>query len=144
VRRLLVLVALLGYPLFVGAWAGLGGDRIPVLAWGLMVGLLGAGVLGASWALYRFRRAMAQAPNAMLDERQVAVRDRAYLDAYRLFTSITLLVLVVAAIGADLADVSVELSFEVLQPIIWGTILYAIVLPSAVVAWREPDLAADD
>lgn len=139
-RRMLVLVALLGYPLFVLAWLFLPAAGITGLPWAIAVAVLGLAVLMAAAMLYLFRRSMAQAPDAMLDERQVRIRDRAYLTAYQVFAGITLVALLLLGIGADALDTPITLTFDVLQPVIWGTILYGIVLPSAVVAWQEPDL----
>ncbi|HEX5829301.1 MAG TPA: hypothetical protein VFY23_17365 [Candidatus Limnocylindrales bacterium] len=144
VRRLLVLVAMLGYPLLVVAWLGLPAAGITGLPWAIAVGAIGLAVLMASFTLYQFRRSMAQSPDAMLDERQVRVRDRAYLVAYQAFAGMTLIVLLLLGIGADALDAPVTLTYDVIQPLIWGAILYGMVLPSAVVAWQEPDLDGEE
>jgi hypothetical protein len=143
VRRAIVLVAMVGYPAFVAAWVGLPLLGVTGIAWGIAVGVLGLGVLLAALALYQFRRAMAQAPDTQLDERQVRVRDRAYLDAYRVYATVVMLVLLIGAILADGLDQPVALTFDLVQPLIWGAILYGMILPSAVVAWQEPDLPGE-
>jgi hypothetical protein len=83
---------------------------------------------------------MAQAPDEQLDEREVAVRDRAYLESYRVFTGFTAVAVLLAAIAPDVLDRPIEYTFETVQPVFWGVLHYALVLPSAFVAWREPDI----
>ncbi len=144
IRRVLVLVTLLGYPVFVAAWLGLPAAGVTGLGWALVVALIGFAVILGAALLYLFRRSMAQAPDAQLDERQVRIRDRAFLVAYQLFASLTLLGLIVVAIGSDVIDSPITLTYDIMQPVIWGAILYAIVLPSAVVAWQEPDLDREE
>jgi hypothetical protein len=143
VRRAIVLAGMAGYPAFVAAWVGLPRLGVTGIPWAIAVAVLGLGVLFASMALYQFRRAMAQAPDTQLDERQIRVRDRAYLDAYRVFALLVMVVLVVGGIAADALDQRVELTFDLVQPLIWGAILYGMILPSAAVAWREPDLPGE-
>jgi hypothetical protein len=139
-RRVLVLVSMLGYPVFVFAWTGLPAAGITGIPWAVTVAALGLGVILSSLALYQFRRSMAQAPDAQLDERQIRVRDRAYLDAYRAFAVIVLLVLFVGGIVADWLEPPIPLTYDVVQALMWGALLYSMVLPSAVVAWQERDI----
>ncbi|HYO43286.1 MAG TPA: hypothetical protein VES19_08825 [Candidatus Limnocylindrales bacterium] len=144
VRKMLVLVAMLGYPVFVLAWVGLPAAGMTGIAWAVTVGALGLGVILAAMALYQFRRSMAQAPDAQLDERQIRVRDRAYLEAYRVFALIVLLVLLVGGIASDVLEPPITLTYDVVQPLVWGALLYSMFLPSAVVAWQERDLPGED
>lgn len=139
-RRALVVSALSGYPIFLGAWFGLPAMGITGVAWAVAVAAIGLATLAAMVALYRFRRSMAQAPEDRLDERQIAVRDHAYLQSYRLFCGGLLLALVAVAIAPDLLDRTLSVTYETIQPLVWAGILYSIILPSAVVAWQEPDL----
>jgi len=143
VRRALVGAALAGYPVFVAAWIGLPTLGVTGIPWALVVAALGLGVILAAIALYQFRRRMAQSPDRDLDERQIAIRDRAYLVSYRAFSAIVLGGLLVAGILPDVLDRPLAVTFEAVQPVFWGAFLYSIILPSAVVAWQEPDLPAD-
>lgn len=140
-RRSAVIAVMAGYPLLVAAWAGLPALGLPPVVWAIVVGALGLVVLLGSYAIWSFRQRLAQAPDEELDERQIAVRDRAYLDSYRALAGLLVLGLLAATIVPDAIDRPVQLTFETIQPVMWGAILYAIILPSAVVAWREPDLA---
>jgi uncharacterized membrane protein len=144
IRRLLVVAAMLGYPLFVLAWVGLPAAGVTGIAWGATVAAIGLVVILSAAQLYLFRRSMAQSPDALLDERQVRIRDRAYLVAYQVFAALTMLGLIVVGIGSDALDRPVVVDFDVVQPLIWGAVLYGIVMPSAVVAWQEPDLAGEE
>jgi hypothetical protein len=140
VRRVVVAIVLLGYPLLVAAWVGLPMVGVPPLVWALTVGVLALAVIGGAGALYAYRHAMAQAPDSQLDERQIAVRDRAYLSAYRVFVALVLVALLLAGVVPDILDRPLEMTFETVQPLFWGAMLYSIILPSAIVAWQEPDL----
>ena len=128
-------------PLALAAWLLLG----PLF--GLMPGLaaiVGLAILAvtmfAMYQLYLFRSKMAQASDEMLDERQRQVRDRAYVDSYRVFVLITLFTLIGLTLGPTLFDEPITLTYEVGNWFIVGVVLIALALPSAVVAWHEPDL----
>jgi len=97
--------------------------------------------LFAMWRVYEFRSRLAQAPDGDLDERQIQIRDRAYLESYRIYVGVTLIGLVLAAIVPDIVDRPLVLTYDVVQWFVMGAILLSLVLPSAIVAWREPDLA---
>jgi hypothetical protein len=140
-RRWLAIVAVAGYPIALAAWLVIG-PRVglpPGLA--AIVGLaLLAVTMFAMYRLYLFRSKMAQASDEMLDERQRQVRDRAYVDSYRVFVLITLVTLIALTLGPTLFDEPIALTYEVANWVIVGVVLIALTLPSAVVAWHEPDL----
>ena len=141
IRRPMAILAIAGYPSALIVWLFLGPkiDAIPGL--GAILGLLILAVtMFAMYRLYLFRSKMAQAPDEGLDERQRQIRDRAYVDSYRWFVLITLLTLVALSLGPTLFDAPIEFTFEVANWCIVGVVLISIALPSAVVAWREPDL----
>lgn len=143
-RRILVAVALLGYPTSVFLWtlaqSWLG---LPGLAMGILGLALVPAYAYAGWRIYDFRARLAQAPDHDLDERQVRVRDRAYLEAYRIFAGVTLVAVVGLAILPDLLDRPVAFTYDVAQWWVVGTFLVSLLLPSAVVAWNEPEFVED-
>ncbi len=138
-RRALVLLVMVGYPVFVAAWLLPSALGIAGPGWVLTAAVLGLVIALGAFSLYQFRRSMAQSPDALLDERQIAIRDRAYLESYRVLSVIVLFGLLLAGILPDLLDRPIALTYDTVQPIIWGLLLYSLILPSAVVAWREPD-----
>lgn len=144
VRRPLVVMALVGYPAsvflwtFAQSWLGL-----PPVMGGILGLALVPAYLYAGWRIYEFRSRLAQAPDHELDERQLRVRDRAYLESYRVFVGVTLLAVVGLAILPDLVDRPVAFTYDIAQWWVMGAILLSLILPSAVVAWNEPDLAED-
>jgi|GEM_PF-1578739 len=139
-RRFVVALALVAYPVFVAAWLGLPAIGIEVIPWAVVVAVLGLGTVLSGFLVYAYRRRLAQSPDGDLDERQVAVRDRAYLESYRVFVAVVLVGLLVVGIGSDVVDRPLLVDFDVVQPVLWAGILYGMLLPSAVVAWGEPDL----
>jgi hypothetical protein len=144
IRRPLVVLALVGYPLSVFCWTiaqtWLG---LPPVVGGIIGLALVPAYVFAMWRIYEFRNHLAQAPDDQLDERQIRVRDRAYLESYRAFVAVTLLGLAALAIIPDLIDQPITLTYDVVQWLVMGAILLSLILPSAVVAWNEPDLAAE-
>ena len=140
-RRILVVFASLGIPATL--YAAFGMEQGYVLVEGGLRGLIVGGlaiVTLVTWLfLYRFRASLAQAPDDRLDERQVQVRDRAYLDGYRIFAVLVVAGLLLLGILPQIAGHPVELSFQVVLPFLLGAILYAFLIPSAVVAWTEPE-----
>lgn len=141
-RRAVVAYAMVGFPLLVVSWFGLSALGLPDVLKVVVAGALIVGLLVADYFLWVFRRSLAQSPDEQLDEREVAVRDRAYLESYRVFTALTAIGVLVVAIAPDVLDRPLELTFETVQPVFWGVLHYALVLPSAFIAWREPDVDA--
>jgi hypothetical protein len=56
------------------------------------------------------------------------------------FVLITLVTLIALTLGPTLFDEPIALTYEVANWVIVGVVLIALTLPSAVVAWHEPDL----
>lgn len=81
-----------------------------------------------------------------LDERQLQVRDRAFYRAYQMLSSMAGLWIVYETIARTSKRqwFWVPVSFDEYQAIVWGYLLLAMTLPSAVIAWTEPDPAAVD
>lgn len=143
VRRPLAILSIVGYPIY-AALSTLVPDQLIARSMSVLLGLvILALTLIAIYRLYKFREGMAQAPDIRLDERQRSVRDSAYVRSYRIFVGLTLIVLTVVALWPDwLHKAPLELTFELARWYVMGIIVISIALPSAVVAWREPDLAA--
>ena len=102
------------------------------------VGTLGGLLLLVGYLLIRTSvRHIADSPDELLDERQIALRDRSYLHSYRIISSVFALALVALFIRIDLSETAFEISDW------WGTgtwfslIMLMAGLPSMVVAWLD-------
>lgn len=119
---------------------------IPV-AWMTVPSLAALGVVALAaivwWALRMSVRVVADLPDEYLDERQARVRDRAYLEAYRWFASITLLAATAALIWFVATSendlVTVDITWAGAMAVFWTFEGLALTLPSIVIALREPD-----
>jgi hypothetical protein len=75
------------------------------------------------------------------DERELAVRNRAYYVAFRLIAAyLVLLWLVFLILSKYAGSISVSLAASLVFPLL----VMALTLPQAVVLWTEPDLPAND
>ena len=96
---------------------------------------IGGGVswFAAYFALRRLVQEAADLPNERLDEREIALRDRSYLEAYRLLGGAIAVSLVLAIIDDAIGGVVVSWNSA------WAALLLlSAVLPSAVLAYRQP------
>lgn len=87
----------------------------------------------------RVGRAIADDLDTRLDERQIAQRNSAYLDSYRFVAGLVLLGVIWIALGTDLDYWWIPTTFHERNAIFWGLFIYLTSLPSAILAWREPD-----
>jgi len=102
------------------------------------LGTLGGLFLLIGYLLLRTSvRHIADSPDELLDERQIALRDRSYLHSYRIISSIFAIALVALFIRIDLSERTFDISNW------WGTgtwfslIMLMAGLPSMVVAWLD-------
>jgi len=87
----------------------------------------------------RVGKAIADDLDSRLDERQIALRNSAYLDSYRIVSGIVILGVIWIAIGTDLGYWWIPTTWHEWNAIVWGLFIYLTSLPSAILAWREPD-----
>ncbi len=104
------------------------GEEINGLLSGVVFIAFGALLFLGYFALRTSVRQLADAPDELLDERQIAVRNSVYLHAYRLSAGVLLSILVVAL-------------YDILS---WPNVLFTVAmvmaaLPSMVLAWQLPD-----
>ena len=82
-------------------------------------------------------------PDGAIDERQRAVRDRAYRSSYLVLSG-----LLIAAFGYGIVAVDWGLprprTHGALGLVVWTVVVLVTLLPTTVLAWSEPDPAADD
>jgi hypothetical protein len=91
----------------------------------------------------QFQRIVGGEPKA-LDEFEIHLRHRAMSGAYAIFTALTLIAVIYAAIGADFG-LWVPRSYDAFNGLFWGAFLYACLLPTAVLVWRlQPEAGFTD
>lgn len=98
-----------------------------------------------AWSIPRVHRvgkAIGDDVDDRLDERQLAERNAAYLDAYRVVAAVVVLGLIWMAIGTDKGFWWIPSTYNEWNDLIWGAFLLTLNLPSAFLMWRAPD--ADD
>ncbi len=124
-RRLLVLGVALGLLAYVAGETA----RLPLLTLGGLI------LFGAAALLVRVTtRGVADYPADALDERQIAVRDNSYLQAYRFLGGV-----VAVALLAVIAFAGPVVSRQVLLTALTATIFALVAAPSCVVAWTEKE-----
>ena len=148
VRRVAAVLAVGLYPLSlllvsadIEVLAGLGTPTYVVLA------VLVTGVwIWSFFVVYEFRRRLAQAPDDQLDERERTVRDEAYLISYRLLSAAMAALAVWALAIVPAVNGNRQVSLDTLLDVFFTLVIAAVVVPSAVVAWRDTgdDLGDDD
>jgi hypothetical protein len=141
-RRLLVAVALLGYPVAVAALVGLkhtGANRWLILALVLLTLLPTVAALLVS---YRYARGRIDGRHARLDERDLALRQQAYALSHRVLATILILAAAATVIYLTSGNVLRLDANNVLPATMW-VIVYIPALPAMMLAWIETDQPAD-
>lgn len=147
VRRLAAVVSVLAYPVIafaleadltavrdaVGAIGYAVVLAVPVLVWALAVAIV-----------YQFRRRLAQAPDEQLDERERELRDAAYLMSYRLLGAALVLSFLACLVVVPLVAGDRTVSLDGVLAAFASLVMVAGTLPSAVVAWRDTEVDAED
>lgn len=120
-------------------------------AWWLVLALVGvvATVLIHSKLLVRFTQKIADKEDSELDERQTAVRDNAHRTAYQILGSAIIVGLVLLQMSTtgplSFRPWTPQLSIRSIVLPVTTTILWMYVtLPTAVIAWAEPDPDPDE
>ena len=138
-RRLLVLTCYAGYLLMTLAWTLLEQPWrwFAVIPLG-MVSILAMGLLMMPALL-----GVSDGADNLLDERQMQLRNEGYVWAYRLLGTAVILsaLYLMMASGSSWWLPRTELA---LQAVFWGVWGLAITLPTAVIAWREPDSSKEE
>lgn len=102
------------------------------------IGALGGLLLLVGYLLIRTSvRHIADSPDELLDERQIALRDRSYLHSYRIISSVFILIIVALFVRIDLSDSSFEVGNWFGTGAWFSLIMLMAGLPSMVVAWLD-------
>jgi MFS family permease len=140
-RRRWSVVALYGSYVLICASAAITANLTTRPAYAVALALLLAGVAAAGYGVFTLMgRTFVNAPNirdAALDERQRARRNDALARAYPVIGIFMALCLAYMMICDDVWP---RLrNFTVIEALFWAAFLLAISLPSAIIAWTEPD-----
>jgi hypothetical protein len=142
-RRIWVVLAFLGFPLLNVGYLGLVRTGwLSQTIWAPIAIALFAATLAGVVAIHGYARDRASM-TADLDEREQRIRDEAWIRAYGF---LSVVVVGAVAILALLASSSgpVTIGMDVIGPVALALGLYLPILPSATLAWAEPDLVRDD
>lgn len=82
-------------------------------------------------------RHIADTPDELLDERQIAIRDRSYLHSYRIISSLFALVIVALFIRIDLSETDFVIEDSSGTETWFALIMLMAGLPSMVLAWLD-------
>jgi hypothetical protein len=142
-RRIVAVATLTGLPAMY-AWSSFWlGTSVSNVIWGpvsfVLIGLTAVGAI----VLYRFVRDRADLGALTLDERQRQLRDRAWALSYGvLATAVVIAVAIAALLVLGMGrQMTLDPNLMTALAICIGTLIP--VLPVAVLAWLEPDLAED-
>ena len=141
-RRLLVTVALAGFPVAVGVLAGLkhtGLNRWLILAAFVLVLLPTVATLFVGYSYARGRID----GRARLDERDRALRQEAYALSHRVLAAILLAVTAITEIYLASGGNTLRFDANTFWPVTTWVIVYIPALPSLMLAWIESDQPAD-
>lgn len=139
-RRLLVVAIYFGLFAYT-AETPIGGNSW----WIFAAGLLG---IGATMVIYGslllpFTQKIADKKESELDERQVAIRNRAHRTAYQILGSLVIVALVYTQISLDYFSNSPwapSITEDSMTAVALGAIWLIITLPTSIIAWTEPDV----
>ena len=141
-RRLVVVVALAGYPVAVAVLAGL--KHTSLNRW-LVLALFILALLPTVAALlvsYRYARGRIDGRHARLDERDLALRQQAYALSHRVLATVLIAAAAVTVIYLTSGNV-LRLDANNVVPATMWVIVYIPALPSVMLAWIETDQPAD-
>src|SRR5215470_16112797 len=141
-RRLLVVVALAGYPVAVAVLVGLKHtslNRWLILALFLLLLLPTIATLSVG---YRYARGRIDGRAARLDERDIALRQQAYALSHRVLAATLTVAAAVTAVYLTSGN-TLRLDANNVMPAMMWVIVYIPALPSLMLAWIDADRPAD-
>lgn len=142
VRRLIVVVSLVGLP-GMYAWSAFWlTTPVPKIVWGPVSFLLIGATAGGAWLLYLYVRDRADM-RASLDERQRQLRDRAMVLSYQVLSAVVILAVAIVAVAVLGVGRVVTLDGAVVGGAAISVGVLIPLLPIAALAWIEPDAPAE-
>ena len=143
-RRIVAVATVLGLPSMYAWSAFWTGTSVPAIAWGWAVFALMGVTLAGAVVLYRYVRGRADLADDGLDERERALRDRAWILSYQVLATVVVLLgaAVVVPVLAFGHSVTVDAPLATAVAICLGVLLP--LLPAAALAWLEPDPVGEE
>jgi len=141
-RRLLVVVALAGYPVAFAVLVGLKHtslNRWLILALFLLLLLPTIATLSVG---YRYARGRIDGRRARLDERDIALRQQAFALSHRVLAAILITATAVTEVYLT-SGYTIRLDANTFLPVMLWVVIYLPALPSLMLAWIETDQPAD-
>jgi len=141
-RRLLVVAALVGYPVAFAALAGLkhtGLNRWLILLFFL---LLLAPILAVLTVAYRYAHGRIDGRRVRLDERDLALRQQAFALSHRVLAAILIAATAITEVYLT-SGYTMRFDANTFLPAMMWVVLYLPALPSLMLAWIETDQPAD-
>jgi hypothetical protein len=143
IRRVFVIWAFAGYPLLLLGYATLvQPGQISSTAWAPIAVVLMSMTIFGLFAVYAFARNRAQLDGAELDERQRTLGTRSYALSYGVLMTAVWAILSPLAIAVFFGG-PVTITADAIMPMIVAASVYLPALPSAALAWIEPDWQED-
>jgi hypothetical protein len=143
-RRVVAVAALSGLPAMY-AWSSFWmGTTVPNIAWGPVTFLLIGATIVGSFVLYGSARGRADMPGRSLDERERQLRDRAWILSYQVLSAVVVVAVAAAAIAVLILGREVDLDWALVSAAALCVGVLLPLLPTAALAWIEPDLPMDD
>ena len=142
-RRVIGAATLLGLPtmfLWSTFWMG---TTLPTVVWGPVSFLLIGVTIVGSFVLYRYARGRADMPGRQLDERERQLRDRAWILSYQLLSLVVIGAVVVAGLIVFVFGRSLTLDASLVNALVLCVAVLLPILPTAALAWIEPDAPED-
>ncbi len=138
-RRILAVATLVGLPASY-AWSSYWlTTTAPNLLWGPITFLLFGATIWGTVLLCGYVHRRAEFPGSHLDERQRQLRDRAWILSYQVLSAVVIAGVVIAGIEALLFGRAVVLDASLVNVLVLAIAVLLPVLPSACLAWIEPD-----
>jgi hypothetical protein len=113
---------------------------------GSIAGLVAVGLGIVVWWLLRMSvRLVADLPEEYLDERQTELRNRTYVEAYRWFGGLVIILagaglMAFVILGEDPNTWKIALSYDAIMGLFWALEAAALSIPSIVLALRDREL----
>lgn len=142
-RRVIAVTTLAGLPAMY-VWSSFWlGTSVPTAIWGpISFVLIGFTAVG-SLVLYRFVRDRADLGATTLDERQLQLRDRAWVVSYGLLSTVVVIAVAVLAIVVLGMGHEVVLDGNLMSALAICIGVLIPLVPIAALAWLEPDLPSE-